>query len=93
MQYSPFIYTKYYSLYKTNWRFVVFRKNAKCSLSNMISFLFFVFCFLFFSIHRAQLAFIFVSAVGYADGIPNRNVRFRIRDNIIINFNADNKLL
>lgn len=36
MQHFPFIYTatrkkkhEYYSLYKANWRFVVFRKNAK----------------------------------------------------------------
>lgn len=39
MQYLPFMYRrpKYYSLYKANWRFVVFR-NTKCETSKHDSF-------------------------------------------------------
>lgn len=71
---------KYYSLYEANWRFVVFynRKNKKCEKKST----------LFFECVFWQWRH------WYCWKSTIRNIRKRkIRDNVIINCNANNKLV
>lgn len=87
MQYLPFMYRrpKYYSLYKANWRFVVFR-NTKKNTHKMWNFE------TWFFFHSAIHSIVCYYCSAEMPPIGNSR-EFEIHDNIIINFNADNKLL